>query len=105
MKIILKEESEAEAFIHSIINKTANQVIGRLKDSIELLHKRGSSQNTEVWLNTEETMNFLKVGKNTMQKLRDESPMNGIIISQVSERNYLYNLKSLQQYLEKRTLK
>lgn len=105
MKIILKEEAEAEAFIHSIIHKTANQVIGRLKDSIELLQKRGNTQNIDEWLNTEETMNFLKVGKNTMQKLRDESPMNGIIISQVSERNYLYNLKSLQQYLEKRTLK
>ena len=105
MKIILKEESEAEAFIHSIINKTANQVIGRLKDSIELLHNRNSGLNTVEWLNTEETMKFLKIGKNTMQKLRDESPLNGIIISQVSERNYLYNLDSLKKYLEKRTLK
>lgn len=104
LKIIMKEDSEAEAFIESIINQTANRIAGKLHASI-LIQQEQRSGISQDWLNTEEAMKYLKVGKNTMQKLRDESPMNGIVITQVSDRNFLYSQKSLHEYLEKRRLK
>lgn len=103
MKIILKENEEAEVFFENLINRAAERVSQRLKKTLEEVVSQEEKEG--LWVTTEEAMQILGVkSKKKMQQLRDHSPFNGIVLSR-NGRIYLYNKESLYQYLKKNIIK
>lgn len=54
----------------------------------------------KTWLSSKEAMQYLGCGKDTLRKLR-EDPANGIVISVISPKMMLYELKSLLRCIER----
>ncbi len=103
MKIILKENEEAEVFFEDLINKMAERVTHRIRRALEDVVSQ--DQKESLWVTTEEAKQILGIkSKKKMQQLRDESPFNGIVLSK-NGRTYLYNRESLHQYLQKNIVK
>ena len=100
MKVILKEGEDAEAFIEQIITRVNHRFINTIEELI-----RGMNSTSDEWISTEEAKKILGVkSKSKIQQLRDESPMNGLIISQHG-RTFRYFKPSLYNFLEKHTIK
>lgn len=104
MKIILKEGEEAEAFIEELINRAVERMGMQLKRVVEEAVTT-PDRNDDQWVLTPEAKRILGIkSKNKIQQLRDESPRNGLIVSQVG-RTYRYFKPSLYKYLEKKRLR
>ncbi len=104
MKIILKEGEEAEAFIERIIEKTASRIAMKVDNRLEEMSQNNTSKRETKWVSTTEAKKILGIkSKGKMQQIRDESPMNGIIISQHG-RTFRYERASLYKYLKKHIL-
>ncbi len=105
MKIILKEGEEAEAFIEHIIERAANRIAMKMDDQLQEIAKNASPKREKKWVSGEEAKEILGVkSRKKMQQIRDESPMNGIIISQHG-RIFRYDRASLLKYLQKHIVK
>ncbi len=104
MKVILEEGKEAEVFFETLINRAVDRVSLRLKRVLEEMTDKMDTED-EQWVNTEEAKKILGIKcKNKIQRLRDESPMNGLIVSQHG-RIYRYFKPSLYEFLNKNRLK
>lgn len=104
LKIIMYEGSEAENYLKSVLREVVQDVV------IEQLHSSGieleketatENANDDPWVDGHEAKKILKVNSRwKMQKIRNDSPRNGVIISQHG-RTFLYDRNSLHRYLEK----
>ena len=103
MKIILKEDQDAEDFFDQLINRAVQRATHQFRDTLEDFTRK-IEKPKDKWVSTEEAKKILGVkSKNKMQQLRDESPLNGIIVSQHG-RTYRYFEPSLYKFLEKNKL-
>ncbi|MDN5201157.1 hypothetical protein QQ008_07285 [Fulvivirgaceae bacterium BMA10] len=104
MKVILRENEDAEDFFEELINKAVDRVSNHLKSVIEEVVSN-TDKSDDQWVSTEEAKRILGIkSKNKIQQLRDESPMNGLIVSQHG-RTYRYFKPSLYKFLDKHKLK
>lgn len=105
MKIILKEGEEAEQFLTSIIDRAAERIANRFDLQLQEIAQQTSTKKEKKWVTLAEAKEILGVrSKSKMQQIRDESPMNGIIISQHG-RIFRYERASLLKYIQKHVIK
>lgn len=99
MKVILKEGEEALEYFDELINKAVDRTLRRFENRISEM-SNGSGKNEELWVALDEAKAILGIrSKKKMQQIRDESPMNGIIISKHG-RTFRYLKSSLYEFLE-----
>lgn len=76
---------EQDAF-HELVD----QVVARLQEKLQIKEAR--------WVTGDEAMEILKIGKSTLQKLRDTG---AVRFSQMERKHILYDRLSLDEYIEK----
>lgn len=104
MKIILKEDDEALQMFEELINQVADSVVRRVEHRLKEI-SNDSKTNENMWVSVTEAKDILGIrSKKKMQQIRDQSPMNGIIISKHG-RTFRYHKLSLLRYLDKGILK
>lgn len=104
MKVILKEGEDALQMFEELIDQVAERVVRRVENRLKEI-SNGVNKNEDLWVSLTEAKSILGIrSKKKMQQIRDESPMNGIIISKHG-RTFRYNKTSLLNYLNKGILK
>ena len=101
MKVILKEDDEAYAFLKGEIKQMVKSALQEVLSEV-----KGDQEPTEdeLWCNTKRAQEILGVQKTKMQELRDHAPENGIQMSRHG-RTIRYFIPSLHQYLEKHVIR
>jgi len=75
---------------HEAFHELVDQVVARLQEKLQLKDVR--------WITGDEAMEILKIGKSTLQKLRDTG---AIRFSQMERKHILYDRVSLEEYIQK----
>ena len=103
MKVILKENDEAYAFLKGEIKGMVKTAMKEVLEEVGAKKERPHQKEEEKWCDTKRAMKILGVKSSKMQELRDNSPMNGIRISRTGKK-YSYEVVSLYAYLEKNVI-
>lgn len=98
MKIVVLEGDEAIAYLDELANRVSETVLEKIEKRLNNLPDK-SEKNDEIWCGTEKAKEILGVERSKMQKLRDNSPENGIQISREG-RTIRYYVPSLYQYIQ-----
>jgi len=96
MKIILKEDDEALAFLKA---EVVQMVKTAIREAISEVKDGQDGQQDGLWCNTKRAQEILGVQKTKMQQIRDQAPDNGIKLSK-RDRSFRYYVPSLYGYLE-----
>ncbi len=103
MKVLLYEGDEAydllKTEIKNIVKSALSEIISESTKNLEKV------RSDDEWISKIEAMRILKIkGSSKMQEIRDNSPLNGILISKVGG-IYLYYKPSLLKFLEKNIIR
>ena len=81
MNVVCLEEKAFYALIDEVVNRLGEK----------------NNDKTDKWIDGAEAMNILKIGKSTLQKLRDEGEIEYSKMGKI----ILYNRFSIEEYIER----
>lgn len=103
MNIILKENDESEQFIEELILRTKQEVIASIKDMLqEFMGQIDPDKERKEWMSGKEVMDLLDLTcPKQLLELRNNKRQNGLVISQLSKRKYIYNRGSIYNHINR----
>lgn len=102
MKVILKEEEEAEKFFNELVNRVVDRMLHKFEARIKELQKQANNEREELWTSKEEAKKILGVKCNKkMQFLRDHN----LIRCSQHGKIIRYYVPSLFEFLEENVVK